>query len=253
MIERLRKMKKSNLFTKLFELTLVLLLIYILEIVIFRWQPNIKIFIALTVIVCLSVYLKNYFLVKEVKDNSNISGMFLFYTVSYFLTLLLVTSVFRGQNVTIKPNNNTINLLPVSNTINDIKLVVATKNLRLLNTIVCNVLMFVPFAYLLPRIKKSINMPMAIAIILALSSILECCQFIFEIGVLDIDDIILNTFGAAILYPLLNKSKVAKIIDKFFLFKTETFSFMDYLLAFIVIVAMVLLFINLILSYWQLN
>ncbi len=220
MIERLRKMKKINLFTKLFELTLVLLLIYILEIVIFRWQPNIKIFIALTVIVCLSVYLKNYFLVKEVKDNSNISGMFLFYTVIYFLTLLLVTSVFRGQNVTIKPNNNTINLL---------------------------------LAYLLPRIKKSINMPMAIAIILALSSILECCQFIFGIGGLDIDDIILNTFGAAILYPLLNKSKVAKIIDKFFLFKTETFSFMDYLLAFIVIVAMVLLFINLILSYWQLN
>lgn len=253
MIERLRKMKKSNLFTKLFELTLVLLLIYILEIVIFCWQPNIKIFIALTVIVCLSVYLKNYFLVKEVKDNSNISGMFLFYTVIYFLTLLLVTSVFRGQNVTIKPNNNTINLLPVLNTINDIKLVVATKNLRLLNTIVCNVFMFVPFAYLLPRIKKSINMPKAIVIILALSSTLECCQFMFGIGVLDIDDIILNTFGAAILYPLLNKSKFAKIIDKFFLFKTETFSFMDYLLAFIVIVAMVLLFINLILSYWQLN
>lgn len=253
MIERLRKMKKSNLFTKLFELTLVLLLIYILEIVVFSWQSNIKIFIALTVIVCLSVYLKNYFLVKEGKDNSNVSGMFLFYTVIYFLTLLLVTSVFRGQNITIKPNNRTINLLPVLNTINDIKLVVATKNLRLLNTIVCNVLMFVPFAYLLPRIKKSINMPKAIAIILALSSILECCQFIFGIGVLDIDDIILNTFGVAILYPLLNKSKVAKIIDKFFLFKTETFSFMDYLLAFIVIVAMVLLFVTLILSYWQLN
>lgn len=130
---------------------------------------------------------------------------------------------------------------------------VATKNLRLLNTIVCNVFMFVPFAYLLPRIKKSINMPKAIVIILSLSSTLECCQFMFGIGVLDIDDIILNTFGAAILYPLLNKSKFAKIIDKFFLFKTETFSFMDYLLAFIVIVAMVLLFINLILSYWQLN
>lgn len=245
-------MKKSNLFKSIFEFMLVLLIIYILEILFFGLQPGIKIFINLIIIVCVNIYFKNYYLIEEDNDNSNVAKMILFYSIMYSIVLLLATSVFRGQNIIIANSKlNVINLIPIVNLVEDIKIIVSSKNLWLLNSIICNFVMFVPFTYLLPRINKSISFKKTIISIFLLSLAIECFQYIFGTGVFDIDDVILNTLGSIAFYPLLNKSLISTSIDKFILLKTNKFSVKDYLVIGIIMFLGLLLLKFLVSSYWK--
>lgn len=247
-------MKKSNLFKSIFEFMLVLLIIYILEIVFFELQPSIKIFIGLIIIVSVNIYFKNYYLIEEDNDYSNVTNMILFYSIMYSIVLLLATSVFRGQNINITNSRlNVINLIPIVNLLKDIKIIVLSKNLWLLNHIICNIVMFVPFTYLLPRVNKGIGFKKTTISIFLLSLTIECFQYIFGTGVFDIDDIILNTLGSIAFYPLLNKSWISTSIDKFILFKTNKFSVKYYLTIGVIMFLGFLLLKFLISSYWNIG
>lgn len=65
----------------------------------------------------------------------------------------------------------------------------------------CNVIMFMPFGFLLPCISKLKGWKLILAGCL-LSSAIEVLQYVAAIGLMDIDDVILNTAGTALGYGI---------------------------------------------------
>ena len=65
-----------------------------------------------------------------------------------------------------------------------------------------NIGWFVPFGFLLPILSKRKSFIFTIAIGLVFSLFIETTQFIFYKGVAELDDLILNVFGAAVGYLL---------------------------------------------------
>ncbi|WGX77872.1 VanZ family protein (plasmid) [Paraclostridium bifermentans] len=73
--------------------------------------------------------------------------------------------------------------------------------LRAFSNTVGNIAIFLPLGYLLPILIKKINsMSKVFLISISVSMVFESLQYIFCLGSLDIDDIILNTLGGVIGY-----------------------------------------------------
>ena len=78
-----------------------------------------------------------------------------------------------------------------------------------------NIGWFIPFGFLLPALLKRESFLKVVAIGFAFSFAIEASQFVFRVGVAELDDLILNTVGVAIGYFLYRKSlaKVAAARD----------------------------------------
>ena len=64
-----------------------------------------------------------------------------------------------------------------------------------------NIVAFMPLGFLLPLVFKSTGSLIVITRITLLTSITaEICQYIFNVGCLDIDDVLLNTIGGVLGY-----------------------------------------------------
>jgi len=64
-----------------------------------------------------------------------------------------------------------------------------------------NIVAFMPLGFLLPLVFKQTNRLIVVTRITLLTSIMaEICQFIFNVGGLDIDDVLLNTIGGVLGY-----------------------------------------------------
>ena len=86
------------------------------------------------------------------------------------------------------------NLLPFISIVKAIKAAVAAHELSGLIGILLNILLFVPFGFLLPwKIKNELIAMLCMFLFVCIS---EAAQQIFVVGVFDIDDIILNLIGA---------------------------------------------------------
>ncbi len=84
-----------------------------------------------------------------------------------------------------------------------------------------NIIAFMPFAFFLPKLIKKENKLLVFTITIALLSlIIELTQFITLSGVCDIDDIILNTIGAVILFEVLNIPRVKHFSNWLFIENT---------------------------------
>ena len=64
--------------------------------------------------------------------------------------------------------------------------------------VVGNVVWFVPFGFLLPLIGQKLKAYHVISLGLCLSLVIELCQLVMAKGMFEIDDLVLNTFGAAL-------------------------------------------------------
>ncbi len=87
----------------------------------------------------------------------------------------------------------------------------------LLLNLVGNLVVFMPFGLFLPRLWKLqrkwfVFLPTVILSVLAV----EFAQFFFMIGSCDIDDLILNTAGATIVYFLLKLPLLSRAVNKLF-------------------------------------
>ena len=184
----------------------IIILFYILSILIFlsylkfEYNPNIEInyFIRLLIIIVVSlfifignkIYSDNY--VEKIENKIKIKKIsqiiiFIYYTIWIF------NMVFFARYNTI----NDYNLIPFKS-INNI-----LKNGTIYSifiNIFGNLFVFMPLEYFLIdlfKIKKfSLNFIISLIIII----LIELIQFIFKVGVLDIDDIILCTLGMVIFY-----------------------------------------------------
>lgn len=79
-----------------------------------------------------------------------------------------------------------------------------------------NLFVFMPFAFFVPNVFKGINSFFKFLIFISLTVfVIECLQIVFLTGSADIDDFILNVGGAAIAYGILNIPKIKSLINKF--------------------------------------
>ena len=237
-------MKKSLLFNKITKYWFYFIAIYILAASLII-EGNIYFLLFNILGLCITIYLSSYYTYKETKNRSSSSKMLKIYSFIFIVLVFLATSVFRGHHLSLNFknwNSGNINLIPLTNTIADLK--------TNLNLLLGNIFLLVPLMYLYPRNIKNNNFFKTTLACFLTSLLLETFQFIFGVGQFDIDDIILNTMGSVIFYPLFNKGSISKIMDNIFYFKKEKITKNDYIVLGLASIFFLCLFYILIYDYW---
>ncbi len=245
-------MKKSLLFNKVTKYWFYFIAIYILAASLII-EGNIYFLLFNILGLCITIYLSSYYTYKETKNRSSSSKMLKIYSFIFIVLVFLATSVFRGHHLSLNFknwNSGNINLIPLTNTIADLKTIFIDKNYTNLNLLLGNIFLLVPLLYLYPRNIKNNNFFKTTLACFLTSFLLETFQFIFGVGQFDIDDIILNTMGSVIFYPLFNKGSISKIMDNIFYFKKEKITKNDYIVLGLASVFFLCLFYILIYDYW---
>lgn len=185
---------------------------------------------------CLFLYLGALFLSKYRKDNKAMKiNLWIFFIL--FCDLLITLTLFDpmwGRNGLSIFNwsqadfskyfnyyvESSVNLIPFKTIIGYTKdiftslLDTSTIFVNLLGNLVC----MMPFALFIPMLFKKINSTKKFLItILCITLGIELIQFITFSGSCDIDDIILNTLGAFIMYKILNIKDVKNLVRNIFL------------------------------------
>lgn len=177
-------------------------------------------------IVCLSIPIVISFvaMIIEIRKSKNenekerlkkfwIKTLFCMYCLALF-SILFLENEYRlidttyNRNPFTKEHFETINIIPFKTTfdfLTDWSIKVFVLNFGV------NILIFMPMGFFLPLLfKKNINnLKQFILVMTIISLIVEITQFITFRGATDIDDIILNVFGASIFYLFAN-SKMGK-------------------------------------------
>jgi len=189
----------------------VSILCYILSILLFllylklyyNYNININYFIKLTfvmissllIIMGNSIYSNNY--VEKIKDKEKINKISLLIIAVYYCILLFNMTFFaRFTNV------NSYNLIPFK-TIYEI--ILNNSLYSIIINIFGNLIVFMPIEYFLIKLfninKFKINFIISFIIIL----MCEIIQYVFKLGVFDVDDIILCVSGMMLFYSVYNK------------------------------------------------
>ena len=185
---------------------------------------------------CLFIYLGALFLSKYRKDNKAMKVNLWIFFVLYCGLLITLTlfdpmwgrnglSIFNWSQDDFSKYFNyyvesSVNLIPFKTIIGYIKDIFTslldTSNIfaNLLGNLVC----MMPFALFIPMLFKKINNTKKFLLtILCITLGIELIQFITFLGSCDIDDIILNTLGAFIMYKILNIKDVKNLVRNIFL------------------------------------
>ena len=185
---------------------------------------------------CLFIYLGALFLSKYRKDNKAMKVNLWIFFVLYCGLLITLTlfdpmwgrnglSIFNWSQADFSKYYNyyvesSVNLIPFKTIIGYTKdiftslLDTSTIFANLLGNLVC----MMPFALFIPMLFKKINNTKKFLItILCITLGIELIQFITFSGSCDIDDIILNTLGAFIMYKILNIKDIKNLIKNIFL------------------------------------
>ena len=185
---------------------------------------------------CLFIYLGALFLSKYRKDNKAMKVNLWIFFVLYCGLLITLTlfdpmwgrnglSIFNWSQADFSKYYNyyvesSVNLIPFKTIIGYTKDIFTslldTSNIfaNLLGNLVC----MMPFAFFIPMLFKKINNTKKFLLtILCITLGIELIQFITFSGSCDIDDVILNTLGAFIMYKILNIKDIKNLIKNIFL------------------------------------
>ena len=229
---------KNKIYKSLVIIFYVLSLAILLFCIKVRLTPNVFMEtlprIILLFIACLLIYINGYILVKKLNYNKkilkiNLIVYFTIYTVT-ICTLTLFDEIFGRQGlVFIEWDRNLVNLyMKYSFNIipfKTIKLftegymrgIVSFKNFSV--NIIGNICAFMPYAIFLPLMfKRMNNFKNFFVSMILIVLIIELLQFATMSGSCDIDDLILNVFGASIIY-LITSIRPKNFIQKIFLFE----------------------------------
>ena len=164
---------------------------------------------------------------KDIQEKSKIrnfwlKALFIIYCL-LLITILFLNNEYRMggfQNISTfsREHFETSNIIPFATIIgyvsgmvsNDINTGIVIINL------VTNLLLFAPMGFFIPMLfqDKIKNTKQFLIIIIILTFLVEIIQFITYRGSTDIDDIILNTIGASIVYILMKTKVVEKLLEK---------------------------------------
>ena len=201
---------KANKYNIQFKLTIFFYILSILSFLFylrFEYDPNIEVnyFIRLLIILIASIlviignkiYSNNY--VEKIEDKKKVLKLSHIIVFIYYVILLFNMVVFARYN-----SIDSYNLIPFKSIID------IFKNGTVYGIIIDvfgNLIIFMPLEYFLIelfKVKKfSVNFILSFSIIL----LIELFQYVFKVGVLDIDDLILCTFGMMIFYIIYIKIK----------------------------------------------
>ena len=119
-----------------------------------------------------------------------------------YFTILVYIVFFIKRRVSNQDYRNTINLYPFKEKIQNIKTINGNDlsiHKDFFMDVFGNILMFIPFPFALVWLfSKKIAYPKIFCLIILTSLSIEIIQYLFNRGVSDIDDIILNTIGGGI-------------------------------------------------------
>lgn len=201
---------KANKYNFQFKLTIFFYVLSILAFLFylrFEYDPNIEVnyFIRLLIIAVASIfviignkiYSNNY--VEKIEDKKKVSKLSHVIVFIYYVILLFNMVVFARYN-----SIDSYNLVPFKSIIDIFK---NGTTYSIIINIFGNLLVFMPLEYFLIELfkvkKLHINFILSFGIIL----LIELFQYVFKVGVLDIDDLILCTFGMMIFYIIYTKIK----------------------------------------------
>ena len=143
------------------------------------------------------IYSNNY--VEKLEDKNKVKRLSLSIIFIYYVILLFNMVIFARYNTI-----NSYNLIPFKSIID----IFNNGNIySIIINIFGNLLIFMPLEYFIIELfnvnKFILNFSISFIIIL----IIEIMQYIFKVGVLDIDDLILCTLGMMLFYIIYNKAK----------------------------------------------
>ena len=196
---------KANKYNFYFKLTIFFYVLSILSFLFylrFEYDPNIEVnyFIRLLIIAISSlfviignmIYSNNY--VEKLEDKRKVLKLSQIIVFIYYIILLFNMAIFARYN-----SIDSYNLVPFKTILGIFK---TNSIYSIIINIFGNLLVFVPLEYFLIelfKVKKFyVNFILSFGIIL----LVEIIQYIFKVGVFDIDDLILNSLGFLIGYSL---------------------------------------------------
>ena len=204
---KISKANKNNFQFKLIVFFYILSILSFLFYLRLEYDPNIEVnyfvrllivFIAsIFVIIGNKIYSNNY--VEKLEEKEKMLWFSHIIVFIYYTVLLFNMVIFARYN-----SIDSYNLIPFKSIIGILK---NGTTYEVIINIFGNLLVFVPLEYFLIelfRVKKfSVNFIVSFSIIL----LIELFQYVFKVGVLDIDDIILCMFGMMIFYVIYKKIK----------------------------------------------
>lgn len=199
----------------------------------------------------LFLYFGGYFLSKYLKNNRpmkiNLYIFFVLYLIFLiYLTLFDVSWLRSGFDFFYFDNlADRVNLIPfhtIFSFINDFDSLISTKQIFL--NLFGNIFAFMPMALFLPLFfKKQGKIGYFIITLVIIILGIETVQLITGFGRFDVDDLILNLFGAVLAYLVLNIRYVRDLIHNIFLLEGNKISRNEYIkiIGFIIIAFLLLI------------
>ena len=205
-VEQLIKYKEiteSNIYNFQFKLTVFFYILSILSFLFylrFEYDPNLETnyFIRLFIIVVASIFImignkiysNNY--VERIEDKKKILKLSQIIVFIYYVILLFNMGMFARYH-----NIDSYNLIPFKTIIDTFK-----NGSRYSISIVVfgNLLVFVPLEYFIIELLKVKKFSINLLLTFGISFFVDFVQYIFKIGVFDIDDIFLRTLGMMSFY-----------------------------------------------------
>jgi glycopeptide antibiotics resistance protein len=99
------------------------------------------------------------------------------------------------KTVNIRAGMNGVNLVPFSTIMPYIKKAITNLNGPAIMNILANIFLFIPLGFYVEVMLKKRKMIIKIMIILLIPIIVELIQFVWSLGICDVDDVILNAIG----------------------------------------------------------
>lgn len=201
---------KANKYNFQFKLTIFFYILSILSFLFylrFEYDPNIEVnyFIRLLIIVIASIfviignkiYSNNY--VEKLEDKKKVLKLSHIIVFIYYVILLFNMVVFARYN-----SIDSYNLIPFKSIVDIFK---NGTTYEVIINIFGNLLVFMPLEYFLIELFKVKRLPINFILSFGIILLIEIFQYVFKVGVLDIDDLILCTFGMMIFYIIYTRIK----------------------------------------------
>ena len=164
---------------------------------------------------------------KDIQEKNQIRNFWL--KILFIIYLLLLITIlflkneyrmggFEDINTFSKEHFETINIIPFATIINYISgLIFKDININIVViNLATNLLLFAPMGFFIPILfdKRIKNIKQFGIMMIIITILVEIVQFITYSGSTDIDDIILNTTGAIIVYMLMKTKFAKKLLNK---------------------------------------
>lgn len=204
------ELTKKNKYNSQFKLVILFYILSILSFLIylrFEYNPSIEInyFIRLSMIIIASIFIiignkiynNNY--VEKIEDKKKLTKLSQSIVFIYYIILLFNMVIFARYN-----SIDSYNFIPLQSIF---EIISNGSIYTIIINIFGNLLIFMPLEYFIIKLFGINKLPLNFLISFGIIILIETIQFIFKIGVFDIDDIILCTSGMMVFYAFYNKFK----------------------------------------------